>query len=87
MVNFLLTLVISANVLIYRTDIIKSIPSEVVLGSIFDFIITIPFIITNQHLHMQVGIMQQLNVPLAEIKSIHYYQGPEKLSKDKKRDI
>ena len=43
--SFLLTLVISSNVLIYRTDIIKSIPSEVVIGSLFDFIITIPLIV------------------------------------------
>ena len=31
--SFLLVLVLSANVFIYRTDIIKPIPSEVVLGS------------------------------------------------------
>ena len=30
--SFLLFLVISSNVFIYRTDIIKPIPSEVVLG-------------------------------------------------------
>ena len=42
--SFLISLVISSNMFIYRTDIIKPIPSEVVLGSLFDFIITIPFI-------------------------------------------
>ena len=42
--SFLLALVICSNVLIYCTDIIKTIPSEVVLGSLFDFIITIPLI-------------------------------------------
>ncbi len=31
--------------------------------------------------------MQQLTVPLEEIKSIHHYQGPEKLSKDEKKDL
>ena len=46
-----------------------------------------PFIITNRHLYLQVGIMQQLTVPIREIKSIHPYQGPEKLSKDEKKDI
>ena len=42
--SFLISLVISSNMFIYRTDIIKPIPSEVVLGSLFDFIITIPLI-------------------------------------------
>jgi len=46
-----------------------------------------PFIITNRHLYLQVGIMQQLTIPLEKIKSIHHYQGPEKLSKDEKKDI
>ena len=46
-----------------------------------------PFMITNRHLYLQVGIMQQLTVPIEEIKSIHHYQGPEKLSKDEKKDI
>ena len=32
-------------------------------------------------------MMQQLTVPLEEIKSIHHYQGPEKLSKDEKKDL
>ena len=44
-----------------------------------------PFMITNRCLYLQVGIMQQLTVPLEEIKSIHHYKGPEKLSKDEKR--
>ena len=44
-----------------------------------------PFMITNEHLYLQVGMMQQLTVPLEEIKRIHDYQGPEKLSKDEKK--
>lgn len=46
-----------------------------------------PFIITNQHLYLQVGIMKQLMIPLKEIKSIHYYQGPEKLSKEEEKTV
>lgn len=46
-----------------------------------------PFVITNQHLYLQVGIMKQLMVPLDEIKSIHYYQGPEKLSKEEEKTV
>lgn len=42
----------------------------------------VPFLFTNQHLYLQVGIMQRLTVPLEEIKSVNYYQGPEKLSKE-----
>ncbi|GED17842.1 hypothetical protein [Aneurinibacillus migulanus] len=29
--------------------------------------------------------MKQLTIPLEDIKSIHYYPGPEKLSKDEKQ--
>lgn len=46
-----------------------------------------PFIITNQHLYIQVGIMKQLIVPIEEIKSIHYYEGPEKLSKEEEKIV
>lgn len=46
-----------------------------------------PFIITNQHLYLQVGIMKQLIVPIEEIKSIHYYEGPEKLSKEEEKIV
>ena len=44
-----------------------------------------PFMITNEHLYLQVGMMQQLTVPLEEIKRIHDYQGSEKLSKNEKK--
>ncbi|MBO0961002.1 hypothetical protein J1P26_14975 [Neobacillus sp. MM2021_6] len=40
-----------------------------------------PMIITDTHLYLQVGFMKRLTVPLKEIKSFHYYQGPEKLTK------
>ncbi|MFJ7726097.1 hypothetical protein ACIQXV_08010 [Neobacillus sp. NPDC097160] len=46
-----------------------------------------PITITDRHLYLQVGIMKQLIVPLAEIKSFHYYQGPEKLSKEEARHV
>ncbi|WP_141433901.1 hypothetical protein [Bacillus sp. 03113] len=46
-----------------------------------------PFMITNQHLYLQVGIMKQLTVSLQDIKSIHYFTGPEKQSKDEKKFI
>jgi hypothetical protein len=46
-----------------------------------------PFIITNQQLYLQVGIMKQLIVPLEEIKSLHYYEGPEKLSKEEEKIV
>lgn len=42
----------------------------------------VPFMITDQSLYLQVGIMKRLTVPLKEIKSVHYYQGPEKVSKE-----
>lgn len=41
-----------------------------------------PFMMTNEHLYLQVGIRKQLIVPIDEIKSFHYYDGPEKLSKN-----
>jgi hypothetical protein len=46
-----------------------------------------PFIVTNQHLYLQVGIVQKLMVPLEEIKSVHSYKGPEKLSKEKSKFV
>ena len=46
-----------------------------------------PFMITNEHLYLQVGMMQQLTVPLEEIKRIHDYQGSEKLSKNEKKNL
>lgn len=46
-----------------------------------------PFLITNDHVYLQVGIMKQLIIPLKEIKSVHYYQGPEKLSSNEKKYI
>jgi len=46
-----------------------------------------PIMITDRYLHLQVGIMKQLTVPLEEIKSFHYYQGPEKLTKDEARHV
>jgi membrane protein YdbS with pleckstrin-like domain len=42
----------------------------------------VPFIITGQYLYLQVGMVKRLTVPLEEIKSVHYYQGPEKVSRD-----
>lgn len=46
-----------------------------------------PFIITRDHLSLQVGVMKQLIVPIAEIKNIHYYQGPDKLPKHEMKDV
>lgn len=46
-----------------------------------------PLTITNEHLHIQVGIMKQLTIPLEEIKSIQYYQGPEKLNKEEMKIV
>ncbi|EKN66502.1 hypothetical protein BABA_15372 [Neobacillus bataviensis LMG 21833] len=46
-----------------------------------------PMIITDRHLYLQVGIMRRVAVPLEEIKSIHYYDGPEKLTKEESRDV
>ncbi len=46
-----------------------------------------PIMITDRHLYLQVGIIKQLIVPLENIKSIHYYDGPEKLTKDQERHI
>lgn len=40
-----------------------------------------PIIMTEKMLHMQIGVMKQLSIPLSQIKSVHVYQGPEKLSK------
>ncbi|MEI5905897.1 hypothetical protein WAK64_02300 [Bacillus spongiae] len=40
-----------------------------------------PFIMMDQHLHLQVGLMRQLTVPFDKVSNIKYYQGPEKLSK------
>ncbi|MBY0146362.1 hypothetical protein [Neobacillus niacini] len=42
----------------------------------------VPFIITDRYLYLQVGMFKRLTVPFEEIKSIHYYQGPEKISKE-----
>ncbi len=46
-----------------------------------------PVIITDKYLYMQIGIIKQLIVPMEEIKSIHYYQGPEKLTKAETRVV
>ena len=46
-----------------------------------------PMIITDRHVHLQVGIMRRLTVPLTEIKSIHPYQGLEKLTKEESRHV
>ncbi|WP_121660990.1 hypothetical protein [Metabacillus litoralis] len=46
-----------------------------------------PFIITDRLVSLQVGLGKQLIVPLEEIKSIHYYDGPEKLSKDESKKV
>jgi membrane protein YdbS with pleckstrin-like domain len=46
-----------------------------------------PYVITDQHLYMQVGIMKRLRVPLVEIKQIQHYQGPDKLSKEEQREV
>lgn len=40
-----------------------------------------PFIITDHKLYLQVGLSKNLTVPFEKIKSIHYYQGPDKRSK------
>ena len=47
----------------------------------------VPFIITNHHLYLQVGMMKRLKVPFEEIKSVHYYQGPEKLTREETRHL
>ncbi|QCJ44803.1 hypothetical protein FAY30_24585 [Bacillus sp. S3] len=46
-----------------------------------------PIRITDQHVYLQVGITRQVTVPLEEIKSFHYYQGPEKLTKAEARHV
>lgn len=46
-----------------------------------------PIMITDNHLYLQVGIIKQLIVPLKDIKSIHYYDGPEKLTKEEEKHI
>jgi membrane protein YdbS with pleckstrin-like domain len=47
----------------------------------------VPFMITDQSLYLQVGIMKRLTVPLKEIKSVRYYQGPEKVSKEVSKQL
>jgi membrane protein YdbS with pleckstrin-like domain len=47
----------------------------------------VPFMITDQSLYLQVGIMKRLTVPLKEIKSVRYYQGPEKVSKEVSKQV
>lgn len=46
-----------------------------------------PFMITDQHLYLQVGLMKKLIVPLEKIKDVHYYQGPEKLIKEEAKVV
>ncbi|MBV7505260.1 hypothetical protein KW850_08325 [Bacillus sp. sid0103] len=46
-----------------------------------------PIIITDSYLYLQIGIGKQLLVPLEEIKSIHPYNGPEKLKKEESKQI
>ncbi|MEH7247679.1 hypothetical protein V7114_12950 [Neobacillus niacini] len=47
----------------------------------------VPFILTDHHLYLQVGMMKRLKVPLEEIKSVHYYQGPEKLTREETKQL
>ncbi|WP_255301643.1 hypothetical protein [Bacillus sp. AFS040349] len=46
-----------------------------------------PFIISDRLMSLQVGLAKQLIVPLEEIKSIRYYDGPEKLSKEEREKV
>ncbi|MEH7074298.1 hypothetical protein [Neobacillus drentensis] len=46
-----------------------------------------PIMITDKYLYLQVGIMKQLIVPIEKIKSIHVYNGPDKLTKEETKDI
>ncbi|MEH7374305.1 hypothetical protein [Neobacillus drentensis] len=46
-----------------------------------------PIMITDQHLYLQIGLNKHLIVPLEEIKSIHPYQGPEKLTKQQSKQV
>ncbi|MDP5274091.1 hypothetical protein [Chengkuizengella axinellae] len=46
-----------------------------------------PFIITNQKMYLPVGFSKQLVAELKNIKSIHYYHRPEKLSKKEAKHV
>ncbi|WP_174733305.1 hypothetical protein [Mesobacillus harenae] len=46
-----------------------------------------PFIITDKHLYLQIGITKRLVVPLNVIKTVHSYQGPETLSKEEQKHV
>ncbi|PKG23462.1 hypothetical protein [Niallia nealsonii] len=46
-----------------------------------------PFIITNNHVHLQIGLTKKMTVPLGAIKSVRSYQGPEKIAKNEKKHL
>ncbi|MBP0726932.1 hypothetical protein J5Y03_17375 [Bacillus sp. RG28] len=46
-----------------------------------------PIFLTNHQLHFQIGVMKRLKVSLEDIKSVHYYDGPEKISKKESKHI
>jgi len=46
-----------------------------------------PIFLTNHQLCFQIGIMKRLKVSLKDIKSVHYYEGPEKISKKESKHI
>ncbi|WP_226668049.1 hypothetical protein [Metabacillus litoralis] len=46
-----------------------------------------PVVITNNYLYLQVGLGKRLTVPFESIKSIHPYDGPEKLSSKESKTV
>jgi len=46
-----------------------------------------PFVITNKNLHLHVGMMKRMVIPIEKIESIHFYDGPEKLMKAERKHI
>jgi len=46
-----------------------------------------PIFLTNHQLHFQIGIMKRLKVSIKDIKSVHYYEGPEKTSNKESKHI
>jgi membrane protein YdbS with pleckstrin-like domain len=46
-----------------------------------------PIFLTNQHVYFQIGIMKRLTVSFDDIKSVHYYQGPEKIPAKESKHI
>nr|WP_279663748.1 hypothetical protein [Ectobacillus ponti] len=46
-----------------------------------------PFMVTDRMLYLQAGVMKRLAIPFTAIKSIHSYEGPEKLSREEEKHV